>query len=91
MQPHPRYFKTREAGPWGSIYYIDYLKSNIEGGEGYDWYYHSDEARAAQIRTPITDGVHDEHWIYRYKDLKNWWGSAHHKRIAGTRQTAATD
>ena len=77
--------------PWGSIYDIDYLKSNVEGGEGYDWYYHSEEARAAQIRTPITDGVHDEPWIYRYKDLKNWWGSAHHNRIAGTRQTAATE
>ncbi len=77
--------------PWGSLYAIDYLKANIEGGEGYDWYYHSDEARAAQIRTPITDWAHNEPWIYRFKDLKNWWGQPHHNRIAGTRQSARTD
>lgn len=76
---------------WGSIYALDYLKANIEGGEGFDWYYHSDEARVAQIRTPINDGAHNEPWIYRYKDLRNWWGQAHHNRIAGTRQSSATD
>ena len=74
----------------GSIYNLDYLKSNIMGGEGYDWYYHSAEARAAQIRTPITDGQHGEPWIYRYKDLKNWWLNSHHERIDGVRQTTPT-
>jgi hypothetical protein len=24
---------------WGSIYNVDYLKANIAGGEGFDWYY----------------------------------------------------
>ena len=43
---------------WGSIYNLDYLRSNVAGGEGYDWFYHSAEARAAQIRTPITDDEH---------------------------------
>lgn len=75
----------------GSIYNIDYLKSNIMGGEGYDWYYHSPEARAAQIRTPITDDAHGEPWIYRYKDLKGWWLSTHHERIGGVRQNSPTD
>ncbi|WP_085308691.1 baseplate multidomain protein megatron [Planktotalea arctica] len=74
----------------GSIYALEYLKSNIEGGEGYDWYYHSDEARAAQIRTPITDGAHGEPWIYRYKDLKSWWSKPHHNRISGVRDDQAT-
>lgn len=75
----------------GSIYNLEYLKSNVMGGEGYDWYYHSPEARAAQIRTPITDGEHGEPWIYRYKDLKGWWLSTHHERIGGVRQSSPTD
>lgn len=74
----------------GSIYNLDYLKSNIMGGEGYDWYYHSPEARAAQIRTDITDGEHGEPWIYRYKDIKGWWLSTHHERIGGVRQNTPT-
>lgn len=73
-----------------AIYDLDYLKSNVEGGEGYDWYYHSPEARAAQIRTAITDGEFDEPWVHRYKDLKNWWRNVHHDRIAGVRQATAT-
>jgi hypothetical protein len=73
-----------------SIYDLDYLRSNVEGGEGYDWYYHSAEAATAQIRTPITDGAHDEAWIWRYKDLKNWWSNSHHERIDGLRQEVPT-
>ncbi len=73
----------------GTIYDLAYLRSNIEGGEGYDWYYHSDEARAAQIRTPITDGE-GEPWIWRYKDIRNWWVSPHHNRVGGVRQATAT-
>ncbi|MDC1058765.1 glycoside hydrolase TIM-barrel-like domain-containing protein [Planktomarina temperata] len=48
--------ETHADAGWGSIYNLDHLSQNVEGGEGYDWYYHSPEARAAQIRTPITDG-----------------------------------
>ncbi len=73
-----------------SIYDLDYLRANIEGGEGYDWYYHSEEAAAAQIRTPITDGAHDEAWVWRYKDLYNWWRHPHHERIDGVRQESPT-
>lgn len=75
---------------WGSIYALDYLKANVEGGEGYDWYYHSPEAKAAQIRTPISDGAHGEAWIYRYKDLRAWWSNPHHERIGGVRQAVPT-
>ncbi|MGR3708243.1 MAG: baseplate multidomain protein megatron, partial [Alterinioella nitratireducens] len=42
-----------DAG-WRSIYNLDYLKANIEGGEGYDWYYGSVEAREAQRRSAIS-------------------------------------
>jgi hypothetical protein len=76
---------------WDATYNLDYLKSNIEGGEGYDWYYHSQQARDAQIRTPIEDGAYDEAWIYRYKDIRNWWRNPHHERIGGVRQTQPTD
>lgn len=74
-----------DAQDWDAIYNLDYLKSNIEGGEGYDWYYHSDAARAAQIRTPITDDQENEPWIYRYKDIRNWWSQTHHERVGGVR------
>ncbi|MCF6316003.1 MAG: glycoside hydrolase/phage tail family protein, partial [Marinosulfonomonas sp.] len=74
----------------GAIYNLDYLKSNIMGGEGYDWYYHSPESREAQIRTPITDDEHGEPWIYRFKDIKSWWLSTHHERIGGVRQSSPT-
>ncbi|KIC49098.1 glycoside hydrolase/phage tail family protein [Tateyamaria sp. ANG-S1] len=76
---------------WRSIYDLDYLRANIEGGEGYDWYYASDAAAAAQIRTPITDGAHDEPWVYRFKDLRNWWSNEHHERVNGIRSEASTD
>jgi len=74
----------------GSIYNVDYLMANVQGGEGYDWFYASDDARAAQERTPITDGTFGEPWVYRYKDLANWWGLSHHERIGGVRQVAPT-
>lgn len=73
-----------------TIYNPDYLRANIEGGEGYDWYYTSTEARDAQRRTPITDGDHGEPWVWRYKDIRNWWQKPHHERIAGVRSDTPT-
>ncbi len=72
-----------------SIYSLEYLRSNVAGGEGYDWYYHSPEARAAQIRTPIADS-HGEPWVWRVKDLNGWWSNPHHNRINGVREANAT-
>ena len=65
-----------DAG-FGSIYDLDYLRLNIEGGEGYDWYYHSVDAEAAQIRTAIIDGAHSEPWVFRYKDIRSFWSLVH--------------
>ncbi len=79
-----------DAQEWDDIYNLGYLQSNIEGGERYDWYYDSVEARAAQIRSPITDGEHDEAWIYRYKDIRNWWGNLHYERMDGVRANEPT-
>ncbi len=70
---------------WDTVYDLDYLQSNIEGGEGYDWYYASAEDARAQIRTPITDGA-GEPWIWRYKDIRNWWMNRHHDRVGGQRR-----
>ncbi|MCE8440169.1 baseplate multidomain protein megatron, partial [Rhodovulum sulfidophilum] len=75
---------------WRTIHDRDYLRSNIEGGEGFDWYYGSQAARDAQIRTPITDGAHGEPWVWRYKDLRSWWQNAHHDRIDGVRSAVPT-
>lgn len=83
--------KDHADADWTNIYNPEYLAANIEGGEGYDWYYHSPEARAAQIRTEIADAEHDEPWIWRYKDIRNWWQNEHFERIDGVRQATPTD
>ncbi|PZX13958.1 baseplate megatron protein TIM-barrel domain-containing protein [Celeribacter halophilus] len=48
------------------------------------------EALYAQIRTPITDGAYQEDWVYRYKDIRNWWLNDHHERINGQRSETPT-
>ena len=68
----------------------DYLAANLQGGEGYDWYYATAEARAAQERTQIADGAYGEHWIFRQKDIGNWWGQSHYSRVGGIRSSTAT-
>lgn len=68
------------------MYSLEYLQANIEGGEGFDWYYASAEHRAAQIRTPIADGAFAEPWLWRVKDIRSWWSNRHHSRIDGVRQ-----
>ncbi len=67
-----------------------YLEGNVEGGELYDWYYANEADRAAQARTPITDGAYGEPWVFRPKDLRGWWSSAHHDRPAGVRSASPT-
>ncbi len=74
-----------------SVYDLAYLQGNIEGGEGYDWYYASAADRDAQIRTPIVDGAYGEDWVYRYKDIRHWWGDQHFDRIGGQRASVPSD
>jgi hypothetical protein len=74
-----------------SIYDPAYLRANVEGGEGYDWFYASASDRDAQIRTPISDGAYSEPWVWRYKDLRRWWSNAHHDRMGGVRAPSPTD
>lgn len=66
-----------------------YLAANVNGGEAFDFYYADDAARAAQTRTPITDGL-GKPWIYRQKDLWSFWSQPHHERIGGAELGSAT-
>jgi hypothetical protein len=66
----------------GTLYDRSYLNGNVSGGEAFDFYYADDAARAAQTRLPITDGL-GKPWIYRPKDLWNFWSQPHYERVAG--------
>jgi len=79
-----------DAGIADSIYDTAYLRANIAGGEGFDWYYASAADRIANIRTPIGDGAYGEPWVWRFKDLVSWWSNTHHNRVGGVRQGTAT-
>lgn len=65
-----------------TIYDLNYLRSQVQGGEDYDFFYASQSDRDNQIRTPITDG-NGKPWVYRKKDIPNWWGNQHFNRVGG--------
>ena len=67
---------------WPSVYDNASLQANIEGGEGYDWYYASEADRGSQSRNLIEDG-YGKPWVFRYKDLRNWWTNQHFDRPRG--------
>ncbi len=76
---------------WRGVHDLDYLRANVAGGEGYDWFYASDLDREFQARSPIEDGSEwQEHWIWRYKDLRGWWENEHHERVGGVRAAEPT-
>lgn len=85
-----RHRDTHADSGAGSVYSFDYLTNNVEGGEGYDWFYANPEARTNQDRSPISDGAHGEDWIYRPKDLRQWWQNEHFNRPGGVRSAAPT-
>lgn len=73
-----------------SIYDAAYLKSRIESGEAYDWFYLDPQARDDQNRSPISDGAYNEPWIYRAKDVRSYWLNPHYNRAGGVRATTPT-
>ena len=79
-----------DAESYDAITDPDYLAVNIEGGEGYDWYYASLADRDGQIRTPISDMAHGEDWVFRVKDIRSWWQNAHYERPSGVRASEPT-
>ena len=79
----------RQAGA-RSIYDSAYLKRNIAGAEGFDWYYETAEDRERQIRSPITDGAYAKPWVFRCKDLVGWWSNEHYHRPGGVETATPT-
>ena len=75
---------------WPAIYDLPYLQSNIEGGEGFDWFYASDADRAAQLRTPVTDGAYGKPWMFRSKDIPSFWQNPHFNRPGGVESGSPT-
>lgn len=67
---------------------VAYLRSRLNSGEAYDWYYAGPDGRDAQQRLPITDGAYGKPWVFRQKDLWNWWSQPHVARSAGVETTA---
>jgi hypothetical protein len=61
----------------------DAMHAGLTGGEGHDWHYADSNARAARMRTPITDGAFGKPWVWRVKALKAWWENHHHDRVGG--------
>ena len=59
------------------------LRTAINCGEGFDWFYASDADRRTRERTPISDGAEGKPWVFRYKDLVSWWSTPHFDRVAG--------
>ena len=80
-----------DAALASSSHDLGYLQANIAGGEGYDWFYASPADRVAGNRTPIVDGAYGEHWVWRYKDLENWWNNQHYNRVGGVRDALASN
>ncbi len=81
--------RHRDALVASSTYDLDYLRGNVRGGEGYDWYYVDDAARSAQTRTDITDGL-GKPWVFRSKDIWNWWANLHFERAAHSELSTPT-
>ena len=67
------------AGPYDAAG----MRAAVAGGEGFDWYYPTYEARRSRDRSPIADGAFEKPWVFRAKDLKSWWSQPHYNRIAG--------
>ncbi|WP_099865110.1 baseplate multidomain protein megatron [Pararhizobium haloflavum] len=66
------------------------MANQIAAGEGFDWYYASDDDRRLRQRTPITDGAAGKPWVFRFKDMESWWSNAHHERSGGVEHDTPT-
>ena len=66
-----------------------YLAGNLAAGEAYDWFYADQAARDAQTRTAITDGL-GKPWLFRQKDIWNFWSQPHYERGGGAELGVAT-
>ncbi|MCA0400581.1 MAG: glycoside hydrolase/phage tail family protein [Proteobacteria bacterium] len=67
-----------------------FLRARLGAGEGHDWYYPGPAAREAQNRVAITDGVAGKPWVFRQKDILNWWRNPHVERVGGVELAGPT-
>ncbi len=80
-----------DAATARSAHDLDYLAARQIAGEAFDWFYAGAGSRAAQVRSPITDGALGKPWIYRAKDIAGWWRNSHRERIGGAELAVSTD
>ena len=80
----------KDAAAAKTIHDPNYLRRNIAAAEFYDWHYASQSDRETQTRTPIRDTAHNEHWVFRAKDIASWWKERHHNRPRGVRASRST-
>ncbi|MDE1159304.1 MAG: glycoside hydrolase/phage tail family protein [Neorhizobium sp.] len=66
------------------------MRRMITAGEGFDWYYASNEDRIARNRSTITDGLAAKPWTFRHKDIEGWWANRHHERTGGVERADPT-
>lgn len=66
------------------------MARQIAAGEGYDWYYASDADRLSRKRSPISDGLAGNPWVFRYKDISAWWSHPHFDRVGGAERAVPT-
>ena len=71
-------------------YDLDYLRSQVEGGELWDYFYASAADREDRVRTPITDGEAGKPWVFRRKALRDWWSNEHYDRPGGVEEASPT-
>jgi hypothetical protein len=79
----------RDAALTDGPYRVDYLSGNLAAGEAYDWFYADQAARDTQARTPITDAL-GKPWLFRQKDIWNFWSQPHYERVGGVELTSPT-
>ncbi|MDP3897257.1 MAG: glycoside hydrolase/phage tail family protein [Mesorhizobium sp.] len=75
---------------FASPYDSDGLRRAIDSGEGFDWYYPDEDARANRARAPISDGLAGKPWVFRPKDIRAWWSSPHFERSGGAEAATPT-
>lgn len=66
-----------------TIYEPSYLRANLSAGENYDFFYADANGRRDQLRLPIADGAFGKPWMFRAKDIWNWWREPHVERAGG--------
>lgn len=72
-----------DAASASTIYDPVYLRGNLRAGETCDFYYADAGSRISQTRLPITDGELGKPWMFRAKDIWNWWREPHYERAGG--------